>query len=260
MARRPPNENTNIARNSLRMQIIPDLGDALGRDPAVGAARSRLLLEEDAVALDLLARKFLPDAYAHAPTLDRARLNTVPTALLRRALAEWRLSGHNLLSSLGAPAMDLLIESLHTEREHNRIGAGKHYILIDGDTLSFEHQDASDQFVELHPAILDIGETLFLSTGAFIQTEALELTDTLRQQIRGSIDPLCEAITYPEEDSLAYALGNLAIAFIHWAQPGCKKLKDCFIDRHIPKAERKTLPLVINASQVVIWIPGLSSC
>ncbi|MEE2988792.1 MAG: tRNA lysidine(34) synthetase TilS [Verrucomicrobiota bacterium] len=251
------NENTNIARNSLRLQIIPDLGDALGRDPAVGAARSRLLLEEDAVALDLLARKFLPDAYAHAPTLDRARLNTVPTALLRRALAEW-LSGHNLLSSLGAPAMDLLIESLHTEREHNRISAGKHYILIDGDTLSFEHQDASDQFVELLPAILGIGETLFLSTGAFIQTEALELTDTLRQQILGgSIDPLCEAIiTYPEEDSLAVRAWQPGDRFHPLGATGGKKLKDCFIDRHIPKAERKTLPLVINASQVVIWIPG----
>ena len=187
-------QDISIARNALRQQIIPDLCDALGRDPVVGAARSRSLLEEDAAALDLLARQYLPAAYAHAPTLDRARLNSMPTALLRRALAEW-LSGHDLLSSLGAPAMDLLIESLRSKREQNRMSAGTHYILIDVDTLSFEHQDASDQFVGLQAAVLGIGETLFLSTGAFIDAEALELTDTLRQRIlRGDIDPLREAI------------------------------------------------------------------
>jgi tRNA(Ile)-lysidine synthase len=65
------NEDMSIARNSLRRQIIPDLGDAIGREPAVGAARSRRLLEEDAAALDLLARQYLPAAYTHAPTLDR---------------------------------------------------------------------------------------------------------------------------------------------------------------------------------------------
>ena len=149
------NEDMSIARNSLRQQIIPDLGDAIGREPAIGAARSRRLLEEDAVALDLLARQYLPAAYTHAPTLDRVKLNAVPTALLRRALAEW-LSGHGLLSSMGAPAMDRLVESLRAEREHNRMSAGSHYILIDADTLSFEHQDALDQLLELQPAVLGL--------------------------------------------------------------------------------------------------------
>ena len=251
------NEDISIARNALRRHVIPELCDALGRDSAVGAARSRRLLEEDAAALDLLARQYLPAAYAHAPTLDRARLNTMPIALLRRALVEW-LSSHDLLSSLGAPAMDLLIENLRADREQNRMSAGKHYIIINGDALSFEHQDASDQFVELQPAVLSIGETLFLSTGAFIQANALELTDTLRQEILGgSIDPLHEAIiTHPEEDPLVVRAWQPGDRFHPLGATGGKKLKDCFIDRRIPKAERKKLPLVINASQVVIWVPG----
>ena len=69
--------------------------------------------------------------------------------------------------------MDLLIESLRSEREQEPDECGHNYILIDGDTLSFEHQDASNQFVELQPAVLGIGETLFLSTGALIDAEAL---------------------------------------------------------------------------------------
>ena len=138
------------------------------------------------------------------------------------------------------------------------MSAGTHYILIDGDTLSFEHQDASDQFVELQAAVLGIGETLFLSTGAFIDAEALELTDTLRQQIlRGDIDPLREAIiTHPEEDSFVVRAWRPGDRFHPLGAPGVKKLKDCFIDHRIPRAERKTLPIVFNASQDVIWIPG----
>ena len=103
--------------------------------------------------------------------------------------------------------MDQLIESLRAEREQNRMSAGSHYILIDADTLSFEHQDASDQLLELQPAILVIGEVLFLSTGAFIEAEVLELTDTLRQQIlAGEVDPRCEAIiAHPDEYSLSRA-------------------------------------------------------
>jgi len=251
------NEDMSIARNSLRQQVIPNLCDAIGREPAIGAARSRRLLEEDAVALDLLARQYLPAAYTHAPTLDRLKLNAVPTALLRRALAEW-LSGHGLLSSMGAPAVDRLVESLRSGREQNRMSAGSHYILIDADTLSFEHQDASDQLPELQPAVLGIGEALFLSTGAFIQAEALELTDTLRQQIlSGKVDPLCEAIvSHPEENSLAVRAWQPGDRFHPLGAPGGKKLKDCFIDRRIPPAERKTLPLVLKTSQEVIWVPG----
>lgn len=251
------NEDLSIARNALRRQIIPDLGDALGRDPVVGASRSRRLLEEDAAALDLLARQHLPAAYAHAPTLDRATLNAVPSALLRRALAEW-LSGHALLASVGAPAMDLLIEALRSDGRQHRMSAGSHYIVIAADRLSFEHQDLAGQFAELQPATLDLGESLFLSSGALLESEWVDLTEALRQQLdSGEIDPECEAIiAHPEESALAVRAWQPGDRFYPLGAPGSKKLKDCFIDRHIPQAERKTLPLVLNASQEVIWVPG----
>jgi tRNA(Ile)-lysidine synthase len=105
---------------------------------------------------------------------------------------------------------------------------------------------------------LGIGETLFLSTGAFIKAEALELTDTMRQKIlAGEVDPLHEAIvTHPEEDSLDVRAWQPGDRFHPLGASGGKKLKDCFIDHRIPQAERKTLPLVLNTTNVVIWVPG----
>jgi len=250
------NDDVSIARNALRQQIIPDLAEALGRDPSVGAARSRCLLEEDAAALDVLARQYLPAAYAHAPTLERGLLRAVPTALLRRALAEW-LSGHGLIGSIGAPAMDILIETLCSDRELYRMSAGAHFILINADTLGWEHPDASPPQM-LQATTLEPGEPAFLSTGALIAAEVIELDADLRQRIlSGVIDQQTEAIiAYEGEPSFELRAWQPGDRFYPLGAPGSKKLKDWFIDRRIPPAERKTLPLVLNIFKEVIWVPG----
>ncbi|WPJ96890.1 tRNA lysidine(34) synthetase TilS [Coraliomargarita algicola] len=251
------NDDVSIARNALRQQIIPDLAEALGRDPSVGAARTRRLLEEDAAALDLLARQYLPQAYAHALSLARAALREVPTALLRRALAEW-LNGHGLISSVGAPAMDILIEVLRSDRERYRMSAGSHYLIIDAQSLSWEHEDAAALQEPLRPTLLGLGEPAFLSTGALIEAEVVELSDSLRQQVEsGAMDPRTQAVIhYGGEQSYRIRGWQPGDRFHPLGAPGGKKLKDCFIDRRIPQAERKTLPLVLNALQEIIWVPG----
>lgn len=251
------NDDVSIARNALRKQIVPDLAETLGRDPSLGAARSRRLLEEDAAALDLLARQRLPEAYGHAPTLNRAALKAVPTALLRRALAEW-LSGHNLIGSVGAPAMDLLIETICSARQQHRISAGSHFILMDADTVSWEHEDDSAPRSALQSTVVELGEPVFLSTGALIAAEVVDLNEDLRQKIQsGSIDPHFEAIiAYCDQASFEVRSWQPGDRFHPLGAPGRKKLKDWFIDRHIPYAERKTLPLVVNASEEVVWVPG----
>ncbi|HBR92925.1 MAG TPA: tRNA lysidine(34) synthetase TilS [Opitutae bacterium] len=251
------NADVSIARNALRQEIIPDLAQALGRDPATGAARTRRLLEEDAAALDQLAREYLPQAYAHADSLDRFALRAVPTALLRRALAEW-LNGHGLIRSVGAPAMDILIETLCSHRERYRMSAGSHYLVLDSQTLRWEHEDATAQLDALRPTVLGLGEAAFLSTGALIEAEVIDLSPALLQKIEaGDIDPRTEAmLRYDGELAFQVRSWQPGDRFYPLGAPGGKKLKSCFIDRRIPQLERKTLPLVLNASQEIIWVPG----
>ena len=251
------NDDLRIARNALRQQIIPDLAEALGRDPSVGAARSRRLLEEDAAALELLARQYLPDAYVPTPSLERSLLRSVPVALLRRGLAEW-LNRQGLIRSVGAPAMDILIDTLRSDRVHFRMSAGAHYLCIDANTLSWEHENSASEREVLQPATLQLGEPVILSTGALIEAELVELNQDLRQQIKsGRIDPQSQAVVaYTEEPCYFLRACQAGDRFHPLGAPGSKKLKDCFIDRRIPQAERKTLPLVLNASQEIIWVPG----
>jgi tRNA(Ile)-lysidine synthase len=253
------NDDISIARNALRREILPDLAEALGRDPVLGAARSRRLMEEDATALDALSRERVPQAYAHEPVLPRSTLRALPPALLRRALTEW-LDGHDLIGSVGAPAMDLLMETLRGPRECYRMSAGAHYLLMDAATLSWERENATDPHKALQPAQLQPGEPVILSSGYLMQAEVVELDAPLRQRLdSGAIDPKAEAIIafrgLPYFGIRAWQPGD---RYHPLGASGGKKLKDCFIDRKIPQAERKTLPLVLDASGEVIWVPGFA--
>ena len=251
------NDDVSIARNALRKHIVPDLSEYMGRDAPMGAARSRRLLEEDAAALDKLAREKLPEAFQHKSKLGRAILKSAPVALVRRALAEW-LGGHGLIASVGAPAMDLLIEALLSDRDRYRMSAGGDFIVLGLEFLTIERGD--DEAVEsvLQPAALELGEPVFLSTGALIQAEPIEVGEELLNRLNsGAVDPQVEAIVADAgEGPFQIRAWQPGDRFSPLGAPGSKKLKDWFIDRHIPQGERKLLPLVINSSDEVIWVPG----
>ena len=253
------NDDVSIARNALRKKTIPEMANSLDRDPAIGAARSRTLLEEDAVALDVISRQKLPEAYALSPILSRSTLRSLPPALIRRALTHW-LSGHGLIGSVGASSMDTLIHTLISTKKDHRLSAGFHYIVIDANTVSYKHADNYLQSEVLVPACLRIGEKVILSDGALIQAKMVEISPDLRSQIdSGEVDPTKEAILAVQDKSNFNIRGWLdGDVFFPLGAPGKKKLKDWFIDRKIPKPLRKTLPLFINDSGEVLWVPGFA--
>ncbi|KRP37076.1 MAG: hypothetical protein ABS34_04560 [Opitutaceae bacterium BACL24 MAG-120322-bin51] len=249
------NEDTGISRNALRHNVIPSLSDALARDASAGAARSRFLLEEEADALDGLARSFLPDAFGASALLDRAALRAAPRALTRRALSAW-LSAHDLIQSLSAPAMDLLLDAVYAAKPNNRLSAGAFYIELDEATVRLESAQAVGQF--LVSGSIEAGESLMLSTGALLETEFVELDDALRSTIMmGGVNADLEAyVAVAAEEALEVRGWQQGDRFRPIGAPGTKKLKDWFIDRHIPVKERKLLPLVLSHSGEIIWVPG----
>lgn len=249
------NEDISIARNMLRHEVIPDLIEALDRDPAIGAARSRQLLEEDAVALDLLARERLPAAFAGEERLSRGSLCALPRALLRRALAAW-LNAHELIECFSASAFDLLIDSMLSERDARRQSAGASFICFDLQAIWVEEEEVCAeplQHVQFEP-----GETVVLSSGYLLESELLTLDEQSRQSIlRGEMNPLKEAmIVLPSEGPMGVRGWHPGDRFAPLGSPGTKKLKDWFIDRGIPRKERKLLPVVITPSGEVVWVPG----
>ena len=249
------NEDAGIARNALRHEVIPGLVEALDRDPAVGAARSRLLLEEDAAALDQLAREHVPESFSGEDALERAKLCALPRALLRRVLSGW-LNAHGLMESFSASAMDLLIQAVvNNSGRSDRQSAGSKFVCIDDDRVWLEEDEIE---TPLQHAQFEPGETVVLSNGFIIESKRLELDPAIREGVlSGAVDQEVEAVlTLPSDDPLDVRGWQPGDRFRPLGAPGTRKLKDWFIDRQIPKKERKQLPVVTTSSGEIIWVPG----
>ena len=251
------NDDVSIARNALRKQIIPDLTEALGRDAAQGAARSRRLLEEDAAALNELSREIFPDAFRGAAALDRSGLRAAPKALTRRALAVW-LDGHRLMGSVSAPAMELLLGTALGPRVRFRMSVGSDYVVLDAHSVTLQRGGADGAREKLRAASFRTGESVFLSTGALIESERVDLDAVTRNRIEsGLIDPASEAyLSDLGEGGWEVRPCRPGDRFCPLGAPGRKKLKDWYIDRKVPPLERKTRPLVIHANGEIVWVPG----
>jgi len=251
------NADIRIARNALRAEIIPGLTEALDRDPAAGAARSRRLLEEDAALLDELAREAMPAAYAGADTLSRTELAALPPALLRRALNAW-LARHDLLRHLGPAALDRLLEQCVSGPVSGRFSAGAAFLRFSRERLRIESVETEEAHQGLTPTPLEPGATLFLPGGGSLHSEVLRSgPELLERVLQGQVDPALEAImSLPRALPLEVRPWQPGDRFHPLGAPGSRKLQDWFVDHQIPVAERKRLPVVTTGSGEILWVPG----
>jgi tRNA(Ile)-lysidine synthase len=121
-------------RNRIRRSVLPGWAEAAQRDALAGAARSRLLLEEDDVALE----QWLADL---RPLLTSGKLSLValagkPRALWRRALHRWLLAEPRA-GEISRAAFDTLLAALE-RRQRTRHSLGRQgFAVSDGDELWF---------------------------------------------------------------------------------------------------------------------------
>ena len=249
------NKNLKIPRNALRHSIIPELQNLLEHDVGNGAARSRTLLEEDAIALNRLARELFPGAFEGSESLQVEALCSAPRALARRALNAW-LGMHHLGTSLSAVAVDQLLDAIYSRKEPFRASAGAFFIKIHAATLRIEPADSADATLE--PCSIKVGETVTLSTNALLQVSRVRVDEALRQRLaEGAVDVWHEAyIEETPQQIFQIRARRPGDSFQPLGAPGKRKLKDWFIDRQIVARERKNLPLVIADSGVIVWVPG----
>lgn len=249
------NQNTQIARNALRHEVVPILTKSVDRDLLAGSIRSQRLLEEDAIALRLLAEEQFPNAFSGEDYLDRPALCLAPVALARRALFAW-LAVHGLMQSMSAPSMDLLLDSIRRKGVPVRHSVQDVFIVSDDLFVRIEEEVESTP-IEGLVSVSD-GDQRILPSGATLALRQVEVDSTLRSRLNNrSINPQEEAFIASEEDSrLSIRAWQPGDRFRPLGSPGEKKLKDWFIDRRIPRRERRNLPVVIGSHGEVVWVPG----
>jgi tRNA(Ile)-lysidine synthase len=129
------NAKGRFFRNRVRRDVLPLWAEAAQRDALAGAARSRLLLEEDDVALEAWLTELAP--FGPRGRLLLALLDGKPRALWRRALHRWLLV-EPLAGEISRVAFDALLVAIE-RRAPTRHSLGRHgFAVTDGRELWFE--------------------------------------------------------------------------------------------------------------------------
>lgn len=129
------NAKGRFFRNRVRRDVLPLWAEAAQRDALAGAARSRLLLEEDDVALEAWLNELKP--FGTLGRLRLAPLDGKPRALWRRALHRWLLAEPRA-GEISRAAFDALLVALK-RRAPTRHSLGRHgFAVTDGRELWFE--------------------------------------------------------------------------------------------------------------------------
>ena len=129
------NAGEQFFRNRIRRRVVPLWAEAAQRDALAGAARSRMLLEEDDAALERWLDELNP--FTKGRRLAVGVLAGKPRALWRRALHRWLLLQPRA-GEISRPAFDALLAALE-RGVATRHSLGRHgFAKTDGRELWFE--------------------------------------------------------------------------------------------------------------------------
>jgi len=129
------NTQGDFFRNRIRLDVLPAWAGAARRDALAGAARSRMLLEEDDTALAAWLEE-LPWRAARGG-LALAPLAGKPRALVRRALHAW-LRGQTRAGELSRQGFDLLLAAVERGNPTRHSLGSEGFAVIRERVLRFE--------------------------------------------------------------------------------------------------------------------------
>ena len=122
-------------RNRVRRDVLPAWAEAAQRDALAGAARSRMLLEEDDQALEAWLDELQP--LTAAGHLELRLISGKPRALVRRALHRWLLAEPRA-GRISSQAFETLLNAVIAEKPTQHSLGREGFAVIRDDRLRFE--------------------------------------------------------------------------------------------------------------------------
>ncbi len=244
-------------RNRLRKNVIPAWEAAADRPVAMGAAMSRELLEEDWIALEQLFDHLWHEIEIEEGVLDWNLLEEAPLAIQRRSLI--RLVSTCTGSTLTHAAIEGVLESIHSRSSFKT--SVEHGQWIEGVPSRWIRISETEAVIDWEPQNLPEGVEMHFPGGGKAVLREVEVNDELLGKIRSG--------TFSHEKCVYLALEakqTRPLRVRTW-QPGdayrpmgresAVKLKELFIDRKIPRKERRISPIVTGSEGEILWVPGL---
>jgi tRNA(Ile)-lysidine synthase len=248
-------------RNRVRRRVLPALVAAARPNALFGFGDARSLLEEDDDALEAWLDELVQVPRRDGEPYDLSPLVDKPDALLRRAIHRWG-SAMGFTPSAPKAAVDALIDAFRN-RTDRRLSAGVgRFIELHARRLSLVR--AGDARLPGQPwsmVQLWADRDVIGPRGDRLELRIMRLTQPRWARIRVGNFP---------RDTVAYLDPGPNWHGWLWVRSwqsgdryrpigasGTSKLQDMFVNRRVPRELRRLLPVVLNNTGNVLWVPGL---
>lgn len=256
------NADAAILRNRVRHEVMPVLAAALSPRVVEALARAAALAAaEDALVADAAGRA--APAVVEGDALDVAALLAQPVAIRRRIVHAW-LSGVSP-AAVGAAHVEAVLALTTGAREGVRISLPGTTVARAGKRLVVARAGRADEPEAIpgksHPeprrlpvpgvlSLVDVGLQVAVTRmpagqmgvdGPFVGARQPD-TAVVDADAAGE----CLAVRFRRPGDRLRPLG----------MAGRKKLQDLLVDRKVPRALRDRVPLVVDASDRIIWVAG----
>lgn len=219
------NTENDYFRNRIRNRVLPELRAVA---PFENIARSRMLLEEDATALD-----FFYDKIFNAQE-GNFSLKNLPKALVRRYLM--KEFSREKIKLGGAAVADAFVEAI-TAGKALKVQIGDKKIIWDNSALKIFSREPEPKKM-------------------IFEKEKITVTEALFEKIRSGIFPPTETVFLAGTPEIVMRSLLPGEKFRPLGAPGEKAVRRIFIDKKIPEEERNRLPVFADGTGIA-WIPGL---
>lgn len=249
------NVDRDVPRNRLRHEVMPAIEAAwpggvraLARFADVAAADEQWLSQQAEVE-GATAVRTGPDGVE----LIRARIVELPLAVARRVVRDG-------LEAVGAHPGFREIELVRRLARSGREGtcADLHGFRVErrGDVVRIERPAPARPIVSFEYRLEVPGDVRIVETGGALRASFLPGMD------RPGLETGWDAVAALQASAVALPLtvrsrlpGDRLTPL---GAPGRRSLQDLFVDRKVPRAERETVPVVVDAGGHIVWVAPLA--
>ena len=251
------NDSPEYLRNRIRKNSLDQLKEDVDRDLLSGVSRSRDLLEEQEDAIDEWTGRAMNKCICE-DSIDLRLLSEYPLAIKRRVVINW-LTNTESAFGITSTQLDQILRSIEHGDEIG-VSLSRRVMVRTKDSRLVLAQPCGE--ISGWPLCsLPSGHNLCLPGGKTLHFTTQKATGSLISQIlAGKVDQSREAycVRCPEVETL-YARTRLpGDEYRPIGSPGRKKLKNWMIDRKLNQYTKDTIPLVLDSSGEIIWVPGFA--
>ncbi len=253
------NSDVGVPRNRIRHRVLPALHAAMGADVTASLARCAEISRADAEWLDVLtdrASSRLVQRAGSGLTIDRDALALEPLSLQRRVLLQ-ALRDAGAVQP-GFAEVERLRELINGDVSSLEVGGrirveriAANGVLVSR-TLTAASPVADYRYDLPVPGLIVVAGTEWAVSAEVADGDPSALASSPSALPRVHID--LEAT----KSGLAVRNWRPGDRMRPLGLGGRKKLQDVFVDGKVPRQARRRLPLVVDAHDQVVWVPGLA--